>query len=147
MVLNMKIASINTPNAFSFNRTTELRFSEPGSEDPVSAALLGTDKAASLDIELGQTTDENAEKGIAAEKPDNLQADDMLLKAINEANKKLAQMSVEFQFNYHEKTGRVNIKIIDSDTKDVIREIPSMETLDALAKLMELAGIIVDEKK
>jgi flagellar protein FlaG len=39
------------------------------------------------------------------------------------------------------------IKIIDKDTKEVIKELPPEETLDMIAKVWELAGIFVDEKR
>ena len=50
-------------------------------------------------------------------------------------------------FGIHDKTNRVTIKIVDRDTKKVIKEIPPEKTLDMIAKVWELAGILVDEKK
>ena len=50
------------------------------------------------------------------------------------------------QFGVHEGTGRVTIKIIDKETKDVVREYPAEETLEMIEKVWELAGILVDEK-
>ena len=41
---------------------------------------------------------------------------------------------------------RVTIKIIDKTTKEVIKEYPPEETLDMIAKVWEIAGILVDEK-
>ena len=38
------------------------------------------------------------------------------------------------------------IKIVDKDTKDVIKEFPPEETLDMIQKVWEMAGILVDEK-
>ena len=38
------------------------------------------------------------------------------------------------------------IKIIDKDTKKVIREYPPEKTLDMIAKVWEMAGLMVDEK-
>ena len=51
------------------------------------------------------------------------------------------------QFGIHDKTNRVTIKIVDKDTKKVLKEFPPEETLDMIAKVWELAGIMVDEKK
>ena len=47
----------------------------------------------------------------------------------------------------HDKTNRVTIKIVDRDTKKVIKEFPPEKTLDMIAKVWELAGLLVDEKK
>jgi len=53
----------------------------------------------------------------------------------------------EVAFGFHEKTNRVTIKIIDKETKEVIKELPPEKTLDLIAKAWELAGIMVDEKR
>jgi len=40
----------------------------------------------------------------------------------------------------------LTIKLIDDVTKEVIREYPSEKTLDMIAKVRELANMMVDEK-
>ena len=50
-------------------------------------------------------------------------------------------------FGIHEATNRVTIKIVDKETKEVLKEIPPEKTLDMIAKAWELAGILVDEKR
>ncbi|HEX3029893.1 MAG TPA: flagellar protein FlaG, partial [Clostridia bacterium] len=47
----------------------------------------------------------------------------------------------------HQKTKQIMVKVIDSDTGDVIREIPPEKTLDMVAKMWEMAGIVVDERR
>jgi flagellar protein FlaG len=39
------------------------------------------------------------------------------------------------------------VKVINSDTNEIIREIPPEKTLDLVAKMWEMAGIIVDERR
>lgn len=51
-----------------------------------------------------------------------------------------------FQFEVHEQTGRVMLKVINDTTNKVIKEVPPEKILDAVAGIWELAGIIVDEK-
>ena len=53
----------------------------------------------------------------------------------------------EAVFGIHEGTNRVTIKIVDKDTKKVIKELPPEKTLDMIAKVWEMAGILVDEKR
>ena len=65
-------------------------------------------------------------------------------KAVDEVNKKA--VNSEAIFGIHEATNRVTIKIIDKDSKKVIKEIPPEKTLDMIAKVWELAGLMVDEK-
>jgi flagellar protein FlaG len=66
-------------------------------------------------------------------------------KAIEDINKKAHNS--EAIFGIHEATHRVTIKIVDKDTKEVIKELPPEKTLDMIAKVWELAGILVDEKR
>ena len=46
----------------------------------------------------------------------------------------------------HDATNRVMIKIVDKDTKEVLKEYPPEKTLDMIAKVWEVAGLLVDEK-
>ncbi len=68
-----------------------------------------------------------------------------LKKAVEDINKKA--VNSEAIFGIHEATNRVTIKIIDKDTKKVIKELPPEKTLDMIAKVWELAGLMVDEKR
>ena len=47
----------------------------------------------------------------------------------------------------HEDTNRVTIKIVDKNTKEVIKELPPEKTLDMIAKVWEMAGILIDERR
>ena len=54
--------------------------------------------------------------------------------------------SSEAVFGIHEGTNRLTIKIIDKESKEVLKELPPEKILDMIAKAWELAGIMVDEK-
>ncbi|MBO6241704.1 MAG: flagellar protein FlaG [Butyrivibrio sp.] len=78
---------------------------------------------------------------------EQIQADnEKIKKAISEMTNN-AKSSAEAVFGIHEKTNRVTIKMIDKETKKVIKEFPPEETLDMIAKVWEIAGIMVDEKR
>lgn len=53
----------------------------------------------------------------------------------------------EAVFGVHDRTNRITIKIIDKDTKEVLKEYPPEKTLDMIAKVWEMAGLMVDEKR
>lgn len=72
---------------------------------------------------------------------------DQLKKMIAEMNKKINNSNEEAVFGVHEETNRIMIKILDKDTKEVIKEFPPEKTLDMIARLWEMAGILVDEKR
>ncbi|MBP3338699.1 MAG: flagellar protein FlaG [Lachnospiraceae bacterium] len=65
-------------------------------------------------------------------------------KAVSDLNKKMSNTTA--QFGIHEGTNRVTVKIVDKETKDVLKEFPAEETLEMIAKVWELAGIMVDKK-
>lgn len=70
---------------------------------------------------------------------------EQIKKAVEKLNRKM--MNSEAVFGIHEETNRVTIKIVDKDTKEVIKELPPEKTLDMIAKAWELAGILVDERR
>lgn len=70
---------------------------------------------------------------------------EQIKKAVEQLNKNMSHS--EAIFGIHEATNRVTIKIVDKDTKEVIKELPPEKTLDMIAKAWELAGLLVDEKR
>ena len=60
-------------------------------------------------------------------------------------NKKM--MNSVAQFGIHEETNHLTIKIVDKETRKVIKELPPEKTLDMIAKVWEMAGLLVDEKR
>lgn len=65
--------------------------------------------------------------------------------AIEQINRKAHNSVVKF--GYHEETNRILIKIIDKDTEEVIKEFPPEKTLDMIAKVWDLAGLLLDERR
>ena len=65
---------------------------------------------------------------------------------MEEINKNMINTS-EAIFGIHEETNRVTIKIVDKNTKEVVKEYPPEKTLDMIAKVWEMAGLMVDERR
>ena len=53
---------------------------------------------------------------------------------------------VNFQFSVHKATGQIIVKIIDQETRKVIREIPPEQVLDLAARIEEMIGILFNKK-
>ncbi len=70
---------------------------------------------------------------------------EQIRKAVEKLNKNMAHS--EAVFGIHDDTNRVTIKIVDKDTKEVIKELPPEKTLDMIARVWEMAGILVDERR
>ncbi len=107
----------------------------------VTKAQAEDEKGGSSDNAGGQQ--QQAQSGSKAQQQ---QQSEQLKKAIAEMNKKINNSNEEAVFGVHEDTNRIMIKIMDKDTKEVIKEFPPEKTLDMIAKIWEMAGILVDEK-
>ncbi|HOA97185.1 MAG TPA: flagellar protein FlaG [Acetivibrio saccincola] len=70
-----------------------------------------------------------------------------IIDAIEKANKAIIGARTQLEFSIHEGTKEILVKVINTETKEVIREIPSEKILDMVAKMWELAGILVDERR
>lgn len=70
-----------------------------------------------------------------------------LSSSIDRANKLLFKNNTHLKFQIHEKTKEVMVKIINDESGEVLKEIPTEKMLDMVAKLWEIAGIFVDEKR
>lgn len=93
----------------------------------------------------GQQQDRGAVQTDQEVAPDKIKA------TVDDLNKTVKQASpmhhTQLSFKYHEDTNRISITVTDSDTDEVIREIPPEKTLDMLAKAWEMAGLLVDERR
>lgn len=53
---------------------------------------------------------------------------------------------VDLHFNLDEATGRTVVKITNSETGELIREVPPKEMLNLAAKMEDIVGILFDQK-
>lgn len=70
-----------------------------------------------------------------------------LKEAVDLANKALFKNNTHLKFQIHEKTKEVMVKIINDESGEVVKEIPPEKMLDMVAKLWEVAGILIDERR
>lgn len=90
-------------------------------------------------------TREKFEKAFDGVKETNEKTNEKIRRAVEDMNKQM--FNSEAQFGIHEGTNRVTIKIVDKETKEVIKELPPEKTLDMIAKAWEMAGLMVDERR
>lgn len=69
-----------------------------------------------------------------------------LEQAVEQSNDILFKDDNQFKFQIHEGTGRMMVKLVNKDTDEVIKEIPSEKILDLIANIWDLVGILVDER-
>lgn len=67
-------------------------------------------------------------------------------KYIDEVNKTQLPPATNIQYTKHEQTNKFFVKLINSETKEIIKEIPEEKVLDMIAKMWEFTGLFVDKK-
>ncbi len=105
---------------------------------PVDNVTLSVNAAQAKDGESGSQQQNQQEQQPSA-------SAEAVKKAVEEMNKKM--MNSVAQFGIHEETNHLTIKIVDKETRKVIKELPPEKTLDMIAKVWEMAGLLVDEKR
>ena len=102
--------------------------------DPVTASVAKTEGNNENNANTGTNSEEQRQA-----------ANEKVKKAVEQLNKNMPNS--EAIFGIHDETNRVTIKIVDKDTKETIKEYQPEKTLDMIAKVWEMAGILVDEKR
>lgn len=110
---------------------------------------MGSGVQAAEKIDRTTSVVENArEKGQAGSEEQGKEqqaTNEQIRKAVEQLNKSMGNS--EAVFGIHEDTNRVTIKIVDKTTKEVIKELPPEKTLDMIARVWDMAGILVDERR
>lgn len=137
------LSSAMTYQAQSIQKTESVQKPEADNKEVITETAQEVADNTTVAVKKATEKDENSND---KQNQQNQQAtNDKIKKAVEELNKKMTNS--EAVFGIHEKTNRVTIKIIDRDSKDVIKEFPPEKTLDMIAKVWELAGLLVDEKR
>jgi len=103
-----------------------------------SAQVNETDRSAESDSNL------KSQSAAALRREEEASAK-MLHSAVETANKHLINANRTLLASVHEKTNRIQVKVICTETKEVVKEIPPEKTLDLFAKVLEMAGLLLDE--
>lgn len=64
----------------------------------------------------------------------------------NEMNEFLKPFYISLKFQLHEKLDEYYVQVIDTQTDEVLKEIPNKKFLDMYASLAEIAGLLIDKK-
>lgn len=61
-------------------------------------------------------------------------------------NQLLETTNTKLRYEFHEKLERYYVTLVDSETDQVVREIPNKKLMDMYAAMLEFTGIFVDKK-
>ena len=115
-------------------------------ESSVETQSSTAQEAAQVDNTVSVVAEGQSKSNANSNEQQQQPSNEQLRRAVEQLNKNMVAHS-EAVFGIHEGTNRVTIKIVDKDTKEVLKELPPEKTLDMIAKVWEMAGILVDERR
>ena len=141
----MNIEPVNSAMTFqaSAQKPTE---KQAAVDTDVTAAKVETQKpvdATTLVVKNASETDGQEDQNESLMEQ-QAQSQENIKKMVEEFNKKMGNS--EAIFGIHEGTNRIMIKIVDKESKEVLKEFPPEKTLDMITMVWEMAGILIDEK-
>lgn len=66
--------------------------------------------------------------------------------AVDRLNKFFSDKDSYIEYEKHDVFNAYIVKIVDKETREVIREIPPRKILDMVASMCEIAGVLLDKK-
>jgi len=88
----------------------------------------------------------NAVRAAIAPQAEAEVTDAVIYHAVEEANRALAGTNFSLGYGVHEATNRITVRVYDDESGEIIRELPPESRLDTLAKVLEMSGLILDDR-
>jgi flagellar protein FlaG len=73
-------------------------------------------------------------------------SDKIIKQELDKIIKALEGAKTNLKFSVHEDADQIIVKVINSETEEVIREIPPEKIVDMIAKMMKQVGLLIDQK-
>ena len=94
-----------------------------------------------------ETRPENVQQaGNAQEQAQRVPSAGELQKALEEVEKAVAPMAQSLQFSLDKDSGKTVVKVMDTDTNEVIRQIPTEEVLAISKAVDKLKGLLIKQQ-
>jgi flagellar protein FlaG len=88
----------------------------------------------------------SVEVATAVQQPAPVPSLDQLGQAVKQINQALQQQSQNLEFSIDADSNHTIVKVIDQKTKEVLRQIPSVETLEIAKALDQATGLLIKQK-
>lgn len=82
----------------------------------------------------------------AVQQPVSIPSLAQVKQAVQNINKTMQALSQNLEFTIDEDSDRTIVKVIDQETKEVIRQMPSKETLEIAKALDKVQGLLIRQK-
>ena len=98
-------------------------------------------KRSDIDMNLRAKRDESGE-----EQPQVTRENMSAGEAIERINRTMDALNIRLKFEMHSDSGEYYVKVINEASDEVIRQIPAEKTLDLLAHVKRMVGVLVDQR-
>ena len=71
---------------------------------------------------------------------------DKVKKMTESLNEFLETTSTKLRYEFHEKLEKYYVTLVDSETEQVVREIPNKKLMDMYASMLDFIGVLIDKK-
>lgn len=95
---------------------------------------------------LSRSTASPVQTAAAVEPPKAIPSVEQVTQAIKSINKAMESLSQSLEFSIDSDTHRTIVKVVDKQTNDVIRQIPTKETLEIAKALDQVSGLLIRQK-
>lgn len=114
------------------------------SDSARSLSKNATTQVKATEVSLEVSTNKTMEASLEGEQL-NLPSE-KAKKMTDSMNKFLETTSTELRFKFHEELNTYYVTLIDANTEEIVREIPSKKLMDTYAAMRDFVGFFVDEK-
>lgn len=115
--------------------------------NPISA---GTDVALESKSDIMQNNNKKPTDGKVIDKKEYIIESvfnkEAVEETVDEINTRLVKNDKHLEYSFHDKTNTLVVKIIDTSSGEIVKEIPSTKLLEMAASVWEQFGLIIDEK-
>ena len=106
--------------------------------EPMEAGGALARKAEPAPEQAQKTQPQNAQRELSNTEISNI---------VDQLNNGVRDIHERMSFSYHEKTQRIIVKVMNNDTNEIVREIPSKEAIKLLEHIQDFLGMLVDESR
>ncbi len=144
----MEVSSLNNSvQPTSVHTGAEVKPVQSNHSDGAKAPAPTQQTHAAVINEYMKHSNDNAGNGIRPHVQDikSEELEKQMREIVDSINSKLTT-NTEVNLAFHSKSNRLNIKIIDKETKEVVKEWPSEKSLELLAKLIDKEAVVLDKR-
>lgn len=123
----------------------------PASQSVATTPVTNSNQASVVNSQQSNVKNEktfeiSAKKNVFKASEDRAFSLENLQDQVENMNKLSEANFTSLKFNVHEQLSRVYVQVINKDTDEVVREIPSEKFLDMMASMLEFVGLLIDKK-